>query len=216
MPSSNFQYKDSIRNPVTGEKVSGKSAEFTVKSSFDTSFISTKTNPRTIMSGRTAEASAAKTMILSNTNLSIRSKVSDIVDRSRLEKAHSIVQWLQSIGVLAEDIRMLRAGSHDLFHPSAAEILSTFSDGVALCRTIETLTYASTIPGSVSDPKSPAHKLQNIRRALERIKKCTTAIPPSQLMCAEEICEGKVDVILTLLVRLRKAYKGFYKKPKNK
>ncbi len=201
------RFKNKSRNPVTSESVSAKSSEFKVRTSYEVGFIDKKTG-NTLSHNKSPEASSSRTMILSNAGRSIRSKVSDIIDRSRLEKAHSIVRWLQAIGVLGHDIRMVRAGSNDLYHPSAAEILSTFYDGVLLCRTIERLEYSSSLPGTVTDPKSSAQRMQNIRRALDKLCHCQNVILPSQLMCAEEISEGKVDVILQLLLRLRKAYKG--------
>jgi len=158
-------------------------------------------------------------MVLSNAAPSVRGHISDIVEMTRLKKASDIVKWLQDISVLAKDIKMInvshtvayadnrRDGKGNLYRPSSLEILSTFYDGVTLCKLVGTLEYCGTLPGTILTPKSPAQRLQNIRRALDKISQSTGKMPLSQLMCAEEVAAGKTDVILTLLTRIHKVYK---------
>lgn len=162
------------------------------------------------------------TMILSNAAPSVRGHISDIVEMTRLKKAAALVKWLQDLGVLAKEIKMINVpqilgtaigtdnrndGKGSLYRPSSLEILATFYDGVTLCRLVEKLEYCDTLPGTILNPKSPAQRLQNIRRALEKISTSTGKMPLSQLMCAEEVAAGKTEVIFTLLVRIQKVYK---------
>lgn len=61
------------------------------------------------------------------------------------------------------------------------------------------------LPGTTHEPKTRAQRVQNIRRVLERLERKQT-IPLSMLACDEDILQGRSDVLLPLLLRIRKAF----------
>eukprot|EP00941_MAST-03F_sp_MAST-3F-sp1_P002722 g2722.t1 len=84
--------------------------------------------------------------------------------------------------------------------------VKTFSDGILLCRLVETLEHHSLhLKGVDKRPKAKASRLKNIRVALEflRTKK---QMPLDNLWNEEEIYIGNGKVIRSLLMDIRKAY----------
>ena len=228
LPSANYENpRDPVSDVDTRQEASSLGGSSDGKDWFEKSSRREPANPNpatqisTAISERDQNIIRTKpsTMILSNAAPSIRGHIADIVEMTRLRKAAVVIRWLQDIGVLAKDIKMVNMSSNaesadirssvkgQLYRPSALEILATFRDGVMLCRLVEALEYCATLPGTTASPKSSAQKLQNIKRALEKIGSSSGKMPPSQLMCAEEILAGKTDIILSLLERLHKVYK---------
>lgn len=75
-----------------------------------------------------------------------------------------------------------------------------------LCRLIERLErIRGILPGTTHEPKSRAQRVQNIRRVLERLERKQT-IPLTMLTCDDDILQGRSQVLLSLLLRIRKAF----------
>ena len=97
--------------------------------------------------------------------------------------------WLEQMGVqFALPFRV-----HDL------------RNGVILCKTLEKLT-GTRVPGFTEYPKTTAAALNNVRKALELLRK-RPGFPKELLFIEEEVLRGNERVILSLFGGIRSSYK---------
>ena len=159
--------------------------------------------------GATSGAIKARPLEATFTTSPARSLVTDLLTVSRSKQALQALKWVQSHGFLPLSRDVHRDLDDNI--KGAGELLAErLADGVLLCKLVEKLehvTIAGVQEGSGQRGLHAAAKLQNVKRALAMIGKRQTKIPLSSLMFAEEIVAGKSDVLVTLLLRLKKAYK---------
>lgn len=131
----------------------------------------------------------------------------DLVSKARLQKAAICVKWLQTLKLIASGVQAGPSVGLKKHSPSAEDILLTLRDGVILCRLVEKLERVGRLSGTVDAPvNSPAQRVQNVRRAMDYLKKGCSKLPVSAFMCENEIVEGKLETIVSLLMKLKKAY----------
>ena len=87
----------------------------------------------------------------------------------------------------------------------AFDSLARVHDGVLLLKLCMKVFNMNAIPGTTFTPKSNAHKLQNIRKALECICANNKKVSINNIMSKEDdINKGNCNIILELLVTLKK------------
>jgi hypothetical protein len=134
---------------------------------------------------------------------------SDLVANARGKKAEVLVRWLQQLRLVGAGASAGPSVGLNIPSPSAEDILLTFRDGTLLCRLVEKLERCPRLPGTVDAPVAlPAQRVQNVRKAMDCLKKGCARLPVSAFMYDNDIVDGKIDAIVTLLLRLRKAYRN--------
>eukprot|EP00002_Diphylleia_rotans_P008885 TRINITY_DN18864_c0_g1_i1.p1 TRINITY_DN18864_c0_g1~~TRINITY_DN18864_c0_g1_i1.p1 ORF type:complete len:876 (-),score=150.04 TRINITY_DN18864_c0_g1_i1:305-2542(-) len=113
------------------------------------------------------------------------------IDISIHEKA-ALLRWLNSHGIKIASVEILEE-----------PFLDDFKDGVLLCRLLEKLELQDI--QYTKNPKSAASYLFNINKALEVLRKKRT-MPLDYLWSAEEIRDGRAEIILPLLLQVKKVY----------
>lgn len=91
------------------------------------------------------------------------------------------------------------------------QALPDLSDGTFLCTLVQKLEKLHSLPGVFKSPKTYAHKVYNIRRAIEIIASKNKKIPLHSLACEEDILAKNEDAYLKLLIAIRKGYKYYNK-----
>ena len=89
--------------------------------------------------------------------------------------------------------------------------LPDLSDGTFLCELVQKLERLHSIPGIIKNPKTYAHKVFNIRSAIEIIASKNKKIPLHSLACEDDILAKNDDAYLKLLIAIRKGYKYYTK-----
>ncbi|ETK87744.1 hypothetical protein L915_07878 [Phytophthora nicotianae] len=111
-----------------------------------------------------------------------------------------ILTWLKRLGI--------RLKSSSAFHDSNAKLME-FQSGVLLCSIVEKVEFMRSIPGitrpTSNQPLSKASALHNITKALNILRQKKT-MPLHLLRRATAIYVGNRDVILHLLLQIRKTY----------
>jgi len=87
--------------------------------------------------------------------------------------------------------------------------LPDLSDGTFLCELVQKLERLHSIPGIIKNPKTYAHKVFNIRSAIETIASKNKKIPLHSLACEDDILAKNEDAYLKLLIAIRKGYKYY-------
>lgn len=156
----------------------------------------------------------------------------DVLTSKRIRDAKIIISWLTDLNVDTEPLKDLirivrerhsqesdREGgvAYGYVNPVPAafpqkDITSCMCELVATLdwkypHSPQSLSHAAlgSIPGTVTHPRHQAHRLQNIKRAFEVLAN-NNKIPLSALTCEEAVLEGRIDIILSLLMTIRKAY----------
>lgn len=148
---------------------------------------------------------------------SSKSPIQGLIFQKHYRDAAAIAQWLESKFKLtfippfhAPVISDADVGNKDeliatLYGRHIYESLSRLHDGVLLCKLCQQQYHFDSIPGVTHAPKTRAHKLQNLRKALGIILANNKRIPASQILSKEDdIIEGNCTVILELLLMLKK------------
>ncbi|KAG7389063.1 hypothetical protein PHYPSEUDO_011332 [Phytophthora pseudosyringae] len=116
------------------------------------------------------------------------------------EPVEEILHWLKRLGV--------RLQNASAFHDATAS-LTEFQSGILLCCIVEKVELMRSLPGITrptgKQPLSKASALHNITKALNLLQQKKT-MPLHLLRRAIAIHAGNRDVILQLLVQIRKAY----------
>ena len=116
---------------------------------------------------------------------------------AKLPKETVIAKWLKKLGITLQ-----RPG--DLGGAHADE----FSSGVLLCRIVQRCELMrGAIPGVAKNPRNTAAALNNVKNAMEYLKRRRN-MPIEFLYSAKEVVEGDTDVIVPLLMQIKKAYHG--------
>ena len=157
----------------------------------------------------------------------------DILSSKRIRDAKILISWLTDLNVDTEPLKdLIRIVRNQKTEESSS---NRDSDNVVgyvnplpvsfpkkdisstICELVSTLDWKypsagsfshaapGTIPGTVAVPKYHAQRLQNIRRAFDILSN-NNKIPLSALSCEEAILEGRIDVVINLLMTIRKAY----------
>lgn len=128
----------------------------------------------------------------------------DILLQKKHRDAEQITQWLGDIGfdVSFTKKKPAKNGESDEY------FTTDFADGILLYKILNKLTNNShsNITGFFSQPKTKAHKVNNIRKVLS-VLSANKRIPLSALQCEGDIYEGNATVIVGLLLVVRDAYK---------
>ena len=116
------------------------------------------------------------------------------------------MKWLQQLRLVGAGVDAGPSVGLKMRSPSAEDILLTLSDGALLCRLVEKLERCDRLPGTVDAPvASSAQRVQNVRRAMDKLKQGCAKLPVSAFMYGDEIVDGRLEAIV-LLTRLKKAY----------
>ena len=148
---------------------------------------------------------------------SSKSPIQSLIFQKQYRDAATAAQWLESKFKLtfippfnAPVVSDADAENKDelvatLYGRHIYDSLSRLHDGVVLCKLCQQMYRIELIPGTTYAPKTRAHKLQNIRKALGIILSKNKRIPASQILAKEDdIIEGNCTVILELLLMLKR------------
>ena len=118
----------------------------------------------------------------------------------RRAQALEILQWLNEMGLAIRDKTTFLQVSD----------IPELSDGVIIGQVLMKLGRIITIPGFNPNPKSPAHRTQNVRKVLALMASSNKNIPRSKLtnLTEDKILLGDGETIIDILVRIRAAYSG--------
>ena len=115
--------------------------------------------------------------------------------KTPLSREATVILWLKSLGLTLRQ-------PNDLSRERAME----FSDGTTLCRVVQKCELMrGSIPGVAKDAKNRAQCLNNVRNAFAYLKKRRN-MPIDYLYSEELIVDGLVEVIVPLLLQIRKSY----------
>ena len=113
-----------------------------------------------------------------------------------------IMRWLEGVGIV------LKRDDQLPIQKGESITLPVFSDGIVLCKLVQTLNRSGQIPGSVLQQpiKTNAQRLQNIRRALETL--CLDKRFPFHILTLEnDILNGQALAIVKILLLIKKIFK---------
>lgn len=152
----------------------------------------------------------------------------DVLTSKRIRDVKLLMSWMTDLNVdtepLKDLIRIVRSreaddadGAYGYVNPIPGAFPKK-DISTTICELVSTLDWKfpcspasfshaapQSIPGTVKIAKYHAQRLQNIRRAFEVLSN-NNKIPLSALTCEEAILEGRVDAVVTLLMKIRKAY----------
>ena len=95
--------------------------------------------------------------------------------------------------------------------PNGSFFLPAFKNGVLLCQIIQCLErMKQPLQGYCAKPRSNAQCVQNVRRALEALIQ-KSGFPVIIKSWESEILQGRGEVIIDLLLRMKESYKHFKK-----
>jgi hypothetical protein len=116
----------------------------------------------------------------------------------RRAQASELLLWLNEMGFVIRDKAAFLQVSD----------LPELADGVIIGQVVMRLGRILAIPGFTDNPKSPAHRTQNVRKVLSVMATSNRNIPRSKLtnLTEDKILLGDGETIIDILVRIKAAY----------
>ena len=142
-------------------------------------------------------------------------QLKNLRDNKLMQGATAALRWISSLQI--PNFALPIMSPLDGIQPDGSFQLPLFSDGVIFCKVFATLARDhKPVPGLCEKPHTKAQNVQNVRRFLDLLTQTNKTLFPVHVKSYEEdIVNGRGDVIVDLLLRLKECYKHVKGKPRH-